>query len=137
MLAKYGYRVTVLESHYLPGGAAHSFEVDGYKFGERGRRAVCCARVGVRGCASVAVCTCVSGLPRLASVHCCLCEPAPHAERRALALARAAQNHSADAGPSFHMGLVDERSSNPLKQVGGRWRGGVPAALAAGVGRLR
>jgi glycine/D-amino acid oxidase-like deaminating enzyme len=34
LLAKYGYRVTVLESHYLPGGAAHSFEVDGYKFGE-------------------------------------------------------------------------------------------------------
>jgi hypothetical protein len=23
-----------------------------------------------------------------------------------------------DAGPSFHMGLTDERSSNPLKQVG-------------------
>ncbi|KAG2487619.1 hypothetical protein HYH03_013758 [Edaphochlamys debaryana] len=32
LLAKYGYRVTVCESHYLPGGAAHSFEVAGYKF---------------------------------------------------------------------------------------------------------
>jgi hypothetical protein len=27
LLARYGYRVTVLESHYLPGGAAHGFEV--------------------------------------------------------------------------------------------------------------
>ena len=35
LLARYGYRVTVVESHYLPGGAAHSFEVDGFKFGER------------------------------------------------------------------------------------------------------
>lgn len=32
MLAKYGYQVTVCESHSLPGGAAHSFERDGYKF---------------------------------------------------------------------------------------------------------
>ncbi|GLC53603.1 hypothetical protein PLESTB_000767600 [Pleodorina starrii] len=32
LLAKYGYRVTVCESHYLAGGAAHSFEVAGYKF---------------------------------------------------------------------------------------------------------
>ncbi len=32
LLAKYGYRVTVCESHTIPGGAAHSFERDGYKF---------------------------------------------------------------------------------------------------------
>ncbi|MEL6495216.1 MAG: NAD(P)/FAD-dependent oxidoreductase [Cyanobacteria bacterium J06623_7] len=32
MLAKYGYRVRVCESHSIPGGAAHSFERDGYKF---------------------------------------------------------------------------------------------------------
>ncbi|MEL6439922.1 MAG: NAD(P)/FAD-dependent oxidoreductase [Cyanobacteria bacterium J06621_8] len=32
MLAKYGYQVTVCESHSLPGGAAHSFERNGYKF---------------------------------------------------------------------------------------------------------
>ncbi|KXZ49671.1 hypothetical protein GPECTOR_20g528 [Gonium pectorale] len=32
LLAKYGYRVTVCESHYLPGGAAHSFQVGGYSF---------------------------------------------------------------------------------------------------------
>lgn len=32
LLAKYGYRVTVCESHYHAGGAAHSFEVQGYQF---------------------------------------------------------------------------------------------------------
>ncbi|GIL50508.1 hypothetical protein Vafri_6686 [Volvox africanus] len=32
LLSKYGYRVTVCESHYLAGGAAHSFDVAGYKF---------------------------------------------------------------------------------------------------------
>lgn len=33
LLARYGCRVTVLESHYLPGGAAHSFEAaGGYHF---------------------------------------------------------------------------------------------------------
>ena len=32
LLAKYGYRVTVCESHSIAGGAAHSFERDGYKF---------------------------------------------------------------------------------------------------------
>ncbi|MGL5796217.1 MAG: phytoene desaturase family protein, partial [Waterburya sp.] len=32
LLAKYGYRVTVCESHTIPGGAAHSFERNGYKF---------------------------------------------------------------------------------------------------------
>ena len=32
LLAKYGYRVIVCESHSLPGGAAHSFERGGYKF---------------------------------------------------------------------------------------------------------
>jgi carotene isomerase len=32
MLAKYGFRVTVCESHSLPGGAAHGFERNGYKF---------------------------------------------------------------------------------------------------------
>ncbi|PRW44458.1 carotene isomerase [Chlorella sorokiniana] len=30
LLARYGYSVTVLESHYLAGGAAHSFEIQGY-----------------------------------------------------------------------------------------------------------
>jgi phytoene dehydrogenase-like protein len=38
MLARYGYSVTVVESHYLAGGAAHSFDVKAksggvYKFG--------------------------------------------------------------------------------------------------------
>lgn len=32
LLAKYGYRVTVCESHSIPGGAAHSFERNGFKF---------------------------------------------------------------------------------------------------------
>ncbi|MGB5712603.1 MAG: FAD-dependent oxidoreductase, partial [Waterburya sp.] len=32
LLAKYGYRVMVCESHSIAGGAAHSFERDGYKF---------------------------------------------------------------------------------------------------------
>lgn len=32
LLARYGYSVTVVESHYLPGGAAHSFRVGGYTF---------------------------------------------------------------------------------------------------------
>ena len=32
LLAKYGYRVMVCESHSIPGGAAHSFERNGYKF---------------------------------------------------------------------------------------------------------
>ncbi|KAF5837057.1 hypothetical protein DUNSADRAFT_4890 [Dunaliella salina] len=32
LLARYGYKVTVLESHYLPGGAAHSFKIGGYSF---------------------------------------------------------------------------------------------------------
>mmetsp|Transcript_20184 Transcript_20184/g.56215 ORF Transcript_20184/g.56215 Transcript_20184/m.56215 type:complete len:631 (-) Transcript_20184:221-2113(-) len=32
LLARYGFKVTVLESHYLPGGAAHSFKIGGYSF---------------------------------------------------------------------------------------------------------
>ena len=32
MLAYYGYSVVVLESHYLPGGVAHTFERDGFHF---------------------------------------------------------------------------------------------------------
>lgn len=32
MLAYYGHSVVVLESHYLPGGCAHTFEVDGFSF---------------------------------------------------------------------------------------------------------
>ncbi|KAL4428462.1 hypothetical protein ABPG75_002551 [Micractinium tetrahymenae] len=32
LLARYGYRVTVVESHYHAGGAAHSFEVQGFHF---------------------------------------------------------------------------------------------------------
>ncbi len=32
LLAKYGFRVTVCESHSIPGGAAHSFERNGFKF---------------------------------------------------------------------------------------------------------
>jgi hypothetical protein len=32
LLARYGMRVSVCESHYLPGGAAHSFEVAGHSF---------------------------------------------------------------------------------------------------------
>jgi hypothetical protein len=32
MLSYYGYSVAVLESHYLPGGVAHTFEKDGFKF---------------------------------------------------------------------------------------------------------
>ena len=32
LLAKYGYRVIVCESHAIAGGAAHSFERNGYKF---------------------------------------------------------------------------------------------------------
>jgi NADPH-dependent 2,4-dienoyl-CoA reductase/sulfur reductase-like enzyme len=32
MLSYCGYKVTVLESHYLPGGAAHTFERKGFKF---------------------------------------------------------------------------------------------------------
>eukprot|EP00466_Bigelowiella_natans_P006065 jgi/Bigna1/43293/e_gw1.75.6.1 len=32
LLARYGYSVLVLESHYLPGGAAHGFERNGFLF---------------------------------------------------------------------------------------------------------
>lgn len=32
LLARYGQDVLVLESHDLPGGAAHSFEIKDYKF---------------------------------------------------------------------------------------------------------
>lgn len=32
LLARYGQRVTVCESHYLAGGAAQSFEKKGYQF---------------------------------------------------------------------------------------------------------
>jgi phytoene dehydrogenase-like protein len=32
LLARYGFRVVVCESHSIPGGAAHSFERDGYHF---------------------------------------------------------------------------------------------------------
>ncbi len=32
MLARYGYRVTVCEAHVIPGGVAHTFEVDGFHF---------------------------------------------------------------------------------------------------------
>ena len=32
LLSYYGYSVVVLESHYLPGGAAHTFERDGFQF---------------------------------------------------------------------------------------------------------
>ena len=32
LLSYYGYSVAVLESHYLPGGCAHTFERNGFKF---------------------------------------------------------------------------------------------------------
>ncbi|CAM9565263.1 unnamed protein product [Chrysoparadoxa australica] len=32
MAAAYGLKTTVLESHYLPGGVAHSFNIEGYQF---------------------------------------------------------------------------------------------------------
>lgn len=32
LLARYGFDVTVIESYSLPGGAAHSFERNGFKF---------------------------------------------------------------------------------------------------------
>ena len=32
LLSYYGYSVVVLESHYLPGGVAHSFKRDGFLF---------------------------------------------------------------------------------------------------------
>jgi carotene isomerase len=32
LLARYGFDVTVVESHSIPGGAAHAFERDGFKF---------------------------------------------------------------------------------------------------------
>jgi phytoene dehydrogenase-like protein len=32
LLAKYGYQVIVCESHTIPGGAAHAFERNGFKF---------------------------------------------------------------------------------------------------------
>lgn len=32
LLRWYGYHVLVLESHYIPGGVAHTFERDGFKF---------------------------------------------------------------------------------------------------------
>lgn len=32
LLSYYGYSVVVLESHYLPGGVAHTFERDGFQF---------------------------------------------------------------------------------------------------------
>lgn len=35
ILARYGMDVTVVESHSIPGGAAHAFERNGYKFESR------------------------------------------------------------------------------------------------------
>ncbi|NEP36751.1 FAD-dependent oxidoreductase, partial [Moorena sp. SIO3B2] len=32
LLARYGFNVTVCESHSIPGGAAHAFERNGFKF---------------------------------------------------------------------------------------------------------
>ena len=32
LLSRHGDRVTVLESHYHPGGVAHAFDIDGYRF---------------------------------------------------------------------------------------------------------
>lgn len=32
LLSYYGYSVVVLESHYLPGGVAHTFEREGFRF---------------------------------------------------------------------------------------------------------
>jgi phytoene dehydrogenase-like protein len=32
LLARYGFEVTVCESHSIPGGAAHAFERNGFKF---------------------------------------------------------------------------------------------------------
>ena len=32
LLARYGFKVTVCESHSIPGGAAHSFTYNGFKF---------------------------------------------------------------------------------------------------------
>ena len=32
MLSYYGHSVSVLESHYLPGGVAHTYEQEGFKF---------------------------------------------------------------------------------------------------------
>nr|ATQ36022.1 prolycopene isomerase-like1 [Sargassum integerrimum] len=32
MLSRHGDKVTVLESHYHPGGVAHAFDIDGYRF---------------------------------------------------------------------------------------------------------
>lgn len=32
VLSKHGDEVTVLESHYLAGGVAHAFEIEGFKF---------------------------------------------------------------------------------------------------------
>ncbi len=31
MLCRHGDSVTVLESHYLPGGVAHAFDIEGYR----------------------------------------------------------------------------------------------------------
>lgn len=31
MLSRHGDSVTVLESHYLPGGVAHAFDIEGYR----------------------------------------------------------------------------------------------------------
>ena len=33
LLARYGFKVIVCESHSIPGGAAHAFERNGFKFG--------------------------------------------------------------------------------------------------------
>lgn len=35
VLARYGFDVTVCESHTIAGGAAHSFERQGFKFDSR------------------------------------------------------------------------------------------------------
>lgn len=35
MLSRHGDSVTVLESHYLPGGVAHAFDIEGYRFAGR------------------------------------------------------------------------------------------------------
>lgn len=44
MLSRHGDSVTVLESHYLPGGVAHAFDIEGYRCISLFAESVACGR---------------------------------------------------------------------------------------------
>jgi hypothetical protein len=122
LLARYGYSVTVCESHYLPGGAAHSFKVQGYKF-DAGEALDVAARTGWPRAAAATADAARAFAAGPAAAAWGFPSPPPLPRPAMLPhLPHLARPHracaAAGAGPSFHAGLtVHDKPSNPLKQV--------------------